>query len=111
MENYIYSIESYKDQNGKSSFEDWLNGLRDRKVKTIILQRINRVRFGSFGNYRAIGFGVYELKIFWGPGYRIYYGIVRNQIVLLLCGGDKSSQQKDILKAQKIWKEYNQNAD
>ncbi|WP_407888159.1 type II toxin-antitoxin system RelE/ParE family toxin [Scytonema sp. NUACC26] len=83
---------------GYNLFED--------KAKTIIERRLNRVSLGNFGNYRSVGEGVCELKINYSPGYRIYFGQIGTTIVLLLCGGDKSTQDQDILKAIEFWKEF-----
>lgn len=68
--------------------------------------RIGRLRLGNFGDTKSLGTGVYELRIHFGPGYRIYYGLEGNKIVILLCAGDKSSQKKDIKKAVTFWEEY-----
>lgn len=64
----------------------------------------------SFGDCRSVGGGVYELRIHFGPGFRVYFGIVGSDVVLLLCGGDKSSQKKDIARAHNYWKEFQHNA-
>jgi len=105
-----YVIQVYQSENGKSPFEDWIYRLRDKTTRARIFQRIDRVRLGNFGDCRSLGSGLYELKIAWGPGYRVYYGFVGNRIVLLLCGGDKSSQKQDIRKANQLWEEYKANA-
>lgn len=68
--------------------------------------RVNRLRLGNFGDYRFLGNGVYELKIDLGPGYRIYLGRESDVILILLCGGDKKNQRKDIIKAKKLWQDY-----
>ena len=103
-------IQVYEQANGKSPFTEWVQSLRDKKTRAVILQRIDRVRLGNFGDCRNLGSGVYELKISWGPGFRIYYGLDGPRIVLLLCGGDKSSQKRDILKARELWKECKNDA-
>ena len=68
--------------------------------------RLNRIRLGNFGDCKRVGGGVEELRIDFGPGYRIYYGRRGSLLVVLLCGGDKGTQARDILTAQKHWKEY-----
>ena len=98
----------YSTANGKEPFTEWLNSLRDRKGRAKIDERIERVQAGNLGDYSFIegGEGVYELRINFAGGYRIYFGQVGSTIILLLCGGDKNSQKKDIRKAKKYWKDY-----
>ncbi len=84
------------------TFEKWLKKLRDQRAKIAIASRIERVEDGNFGDYRSVGGGVSELRIGVGKGYRAYYTIRRNTVVILLCGGDKSSQQQDIELAQQM---------
>lgn len=84
------------------AFENWLKGLRDQRAKAAIVSRIERMEDGNFGDYRSAGGGVSELRINVGKGYRAYYTIRRNTLVILLCGGDKSSQQRDIKLAQQM---------
>lgn len=103
-------IQTYEQANGHCPFEEWVRGLKDKKAKAILFQRIDRIRLGNFGDCRSLGRGVYELKISWGPGLRVYYGLEGARIVLLLCGGDKASQFKDILKARQLWEEFKKNA-
>ena len=86
-------------------FDRWLEELRDLKGRDAILARIRRVSLGNMGDFKAVGEGVYELRIFVGPGYRIYFVKKSNIWIILLCGGDKSSQSKDIKKAVKLSKE------
>ena len=83
-------------------FEKWLNGLRDQRAKAFILSRIERIEDGNFGDYRSVGNGVSELRINAGQGYRVYYTIRRSTVVILLCGGDKSSQRRDVRLAQRM---------
>ena len=96
----------YKTAEGASPFEDWLRGLKDVVGRALIRKRINRVRLGNLGLNRHLGDGVWELKINFGPGYRVYYGEEGAQIVVLLCGGDKGSQERDIGKAKEFWRDY-----
>lgn len=103
-------IENYVTPAGKVPFEEWLFKLKDKRSTARILQRIDRIRLGNFGDCRSVGEGVYELRIQFGPGFRVYFGMADNQLVILLCGGDKSSQQQDIAAAQAYWKEYRNDA-
>jgi len=84
------------------TFETWLKKLRDQRAKAAIVSRIERMEDGNFGDYRSVGGAVSELRINVGKGYRAYYTIRRNAVVILLCGGDKSSQQRDIKLAQQM---------
>lgn len=93
-------------RNGKSPFKDWLRSLQDIQTKARIQTRIDRLRLGNFGDYQGVGAGVFELRIHFGPGYRVYFGLHGAQVVLLLCGGDKSTQARDIADAQRYWKEF-----
>ena len=90
----------------KAPFSDWLNSL-DRPVKARIMTRMDRLRRGNFGDSKSVGEGVFELRMVFGPGYRVYYGRQGQEIVILLCGGDKSSQTSDIARAQAFWREVN----
>lgn len=96
----------YHDAAGNEPFTNWLNGLRDPATRRRILQRLLRVESGNFGDFKPVGEGVNELRLFFGAGYRIYFGEDGDKIVVLLTGGDKSSQQRDIQQAQAYWKEY-----
>ena len=99
-------IKSYVRANGKCPFNEWLASLRDRQARARIRVKINRVRLGNLGDCKAVGDGVLELRIDYGPGYRIYFGQVGTTLIILLCGGDKSSQSEDIKKAKKYWEDY-----
>ncbi len=100
------TILNYVAENGKNVFTEWLSGLKDVQGRAIIRKRIDRIEEGNFGDHAYVGHGVWELRIFYGPGYRLYYGEVGVVIVLLLCGGDKSTQKTDIRKAQEYWADY-----
>ena len=87
-------------------FSDWLASLRDSRTVGIVRARLNRIRLGNFGDCKTVGGGVEELRIDFGPGYRVYYGREGSLVVVLLCGGSKKSQATDIVSAQREWKEY-----
>ena len=88
-----------------ASFLKWLRKLRDKRAVARIAIRIDRIEFGNFGDHRAVGNGVSELRIDVGQGYRVYYTIRHTRIVIILCGGSKSSQQQDIQRAQQMARE------
>lgn len=88
-------------------FSKWLLKLKDLQGKIAIARRVERMRKGNFGDHKSVGDNVSELRITKGPGYRVYYTIQEDEIIILLVGGDKSSQQKDIQVAQNILKEHN----
>lgn len=100
-----YTIVHYE-RNGHDIFQDWLDGVKDLKAKTAIARIIKRVEKGSFGEHKPCRDGVWELVIHIRQGYRVYYSIIGNTIVLLLCAGDKRTQQKDIDKAIEYLKDF-----
>lgn len=106
MEATPKEIEIYETPDGFRPFSEWLESLRDIKARAKIRARLDRVEAGNLGDYRAVGKGVCELRIDYGPGYRVYFGQVGTTIVLLLCGGDKSTQSKDISQAIEYWTDY-----
>ncbi|WP_457551841.1 type II toxin-antitoxin system RelE/ParE family toxin [Desulfobacula sp.] len=106
METTEKIIQEYITQEGKNYFREWFDSLKDIKTQAKIDVRLGRLRLGNFGDTKGLGKGVYELRIHFGPGYRIYYGLEGNKIVILLCAGDKSGQKKDIKKAVTFWEEY-----
>lgn len=88
----------YCDKNGKEPFTRWLNKIKDSTTRRRILTRLRRLEQGNYG--------VFELRLFFGPGYRIYFGEDGMRIIVLLCAGTKNTQNKDIKKALNYWKEY-----
>jgi putative addiction module killer protein len=92
----VYEIRHYLSQSEKDVFMDWRRQLRDMKAKIAIDRRIIRMELGNFGDHRFCRDGVWELRIDVGTGYRIYYAIAGTQVVLLLCAGDKRTQDADI---------------
>ncbi len=95
----MYEIKSTK------AFSQWLMKLKDFKGRIAVARRIERMEHGNFGNVKSLGASISELKIQMGPGYRVYFTKRKEQIIILLVGGDKSTQSKDIEKAKKLLKE------
>lgn len=106
MEVQPKEIRNYLTADGRSPYDEWLDSLRDRRAKAKIRARLDRVEDGNLGDRKSVGEGVFELRIDYGPGYRIYFGQEGSTIILLLCGGDKSTQAQDIQKAQEYWEDY-----
>jgi putative addiction module killer protein len=99
-------LEEYVSADGKNPFRQWLHALRDIRARAKIRVRLNRIRLGNFGDSKSIGDGVSELRVPYGPGYRVYFARTGNRIVLLLCAGDKSTQKRDIRRAKDYWLDY-----
>jgi len=89
----------YQAKDGTDIFQEWLDGLRDIRAKVAILRRVDRTTQGNFGDHKACRDGVSEMRLDYGPGYRVYYFQYGTMIVVLLCGGDKGSQDADIRQA------------
>jgi len=96
----------YAKENGEEPFTEWLYSLRDVMARKRILVRVSRLQQGNYGDCEPVGEGVRELRMFFGSGYRVYFGEQDDAIVVLLCGGDKGSQRKDIEQAKVFWEEY-----
>jgi putative addiction module killer protein len=96
----------YLDADEKDPFGIWMAGLEGTKIHGIILTRLDRVQNGNFGDCAPVGEGVSELRIDVGPGYRVYFGQDRDSVILLH-GGTKKRQAKDIVKAKEYWRDYN----
>lgn len=107
----MIEIRRYVTEAGRDVFGDWLESLKDTRTKAKIVARIARLSVGNFGDCRPIRKGVWELRIDWGPGYRVYYAMVGKRCVLLLCGGDKGKQNRDIETAVAHWQDYQQRAE
>ena len=106
MTQHPITLEIYITTKGTKPFADWLNRLPDIKTRAIIRARLNRIRLGNFGDCHSVGNGVHEFRIDYGPGYRIYFGRLALNVVLLLCAGTKGNQLKDIERARQYWEEY-----
>lgn len=102
----MYEILEYVTEDGQIPFREWLDGLKDAQTLARVEVRLNRVRLGNLGDHKSVGQGVSELRIPYGPGYRIYYGRRGSAIVILLHGGEKHSQTRDIALARQYWLDY-----
>lgn len=100
------TVIAYADRAGREPFTAWLRKLKDAEGRARIMARLRRVEQGHYGDCRHIRDGVYELRLFFGPGYRVYFGEDGDRLVVLLCGGGKDTQKKDIGAALALWKEY-----
>ena len=107
----MYEIRHYLTDDGKDVYLDWLKKQRDTKARIVIDRRINRVEQGNFGDHKFCRDGVWELRIDVGAGYRVYYAIAGKEIVLLLCGGDKRTQDTDIAHACEHWQDWQRRPD
>jgi putative addiction module killer protein len=102
----VIRVLRYLSPQGRDLFGDWFEGLADRTAKVAIARRVNRIEGGNFGDHKAVGEGVFELRIDIGPGYRVYFGRHGETIVLLLLGGDKRRQSADIERAKACWRDW-----
>lgn len=96
----------YRTADGREPYSDYVDSLKDRLGAAKIRARVTRAEHGNLGDHRSVGHGVLELKIDFGPGYRIYAGLEGMEMIVLLCAGDKSRQPKDIAQAHAYWEDY-----
>ena len=103
----VVEIRRYRTQDGTRPFDQWLEK-QDARVRARVQTRLDRVEIGNFGDHKSVGDGVSELRIDFGPGYRVYYGRDGESLVILLVGGTKKrkGQNADIAQAQKYWRDY-----
>ena len=106
MQIFPFEIDYYKTATGDKPFKEWLEGLRDVNGRAKIRVRLDRARQGNLGDHKHIEQGVWELRIDYGPGYRVYFGKDENRLILLLIGGDKSRQERDIETAAAYLKDH-----
>jgi putative addiction module killer protein len=100
----VYEVEIYTTSEGRMPFWEWYAGLRDERTKLAIRNRITRARTGNLGDHKYCRDGVWEFRIDFGPGFRLYYAVKGQTLLLLLCGGAKGTQSKDIQRAGEFWK-------
>ncbi len=101
-----YLLKLFRTYSGTLPFAEWFTTLRDDRAKQVILARLARVRAGNLGRTRSVGSGVHEFIIDFGPGYRVYFGQLGKELIIILCGGGKRTQNDDITKAKNYWTEY-----
>ena len=107
-----YQIEHYLTADGqKDLYIDWLRHLRDNQAKVAVIRRVARIEQGNFSDHKFCRDGVWELRVDVGPGYRVYYALSGQRLVLLLCGGDKRSQDTDIRRAVDYWQDWQRRTD
>lgn len=100
------ALRFYRDRSGNEPFKEWLLGLKDLKAASIINNHVRRLSIGHKGDFKKIDKRIYELRIHFGPGYRVYFAEQGNELVILLLGGDKKSQKRDIKQAKLCWSDY-----
>lgn len=105
------TIRIYTDSTGEAPFNRWLKSIKDPTLRARIRARLDRLSLGNYGDYKSVGDGVCELRLTFGPGYRIYYVDLDEVVVILLWGGNKSSQERDIKKAKHFWRELKERSD
>lgn len=106
----MYEVRHYLTADGKDVFLDWLRKLRDVTARIAVDRRVNRIELGNFGDHKFCRDGVWELRIDVGAGFRVYYAVADREIVLLLCGGDKRTQDADIDRACGYWQDWQKRA-
>ena len=104
-------IKLLETDEGKIPFQDWYNSLKDKVIQVRIRRRLDRIELGNLGDVESVGEGVYELRFHFGSGYRVYFSRLGDSVIILIGGGDKSTQQRDIANAQAIWKRYKNEAE
>jgi putative addiction module killer protein len=102
----VIEVLRYLTRAGRNPVSEWIAELADAHAKARIRDRIDRLSQGNLGDSKALGGGLSELRIDWGPGYRVYYGMIGRNCVLLLCGGDKRKQSSDIQRAHEYLGDY-----
>jgi putative addiction module killer protein len=100
-----FEVREYVEESGRCPFREWLSAL-EALTRARIQARILRFEMGNLGDHKELGGGVWEARLAFGPGYRLYFGKSGRHVVLLLLGGDKGSQRRDIKRAKEFWAEY-----
>ena len=107
----MFEVRHYVNRAGQDVFDHWFSRLGDPRAQAKIATRINRLAAGNFGDCKTLRHGLSDLRIDWGPGYRVYYAMADKECVLLLCGGDKRRQSADIERALALLKDYKERVD
>jgi putative addiction module killer protein len=107
----MMEVRHYVTEDGRDVFLDWLRHVRDPIAKVQIVRRVNRIELGNFGDHRFCREGVSELRIDTGPGYRVYYALAGFDVILVLNGGDKRTQDSDVDRAIRLWQDWQRRSD
>jgi len=99
-------VRNYVTPDGREPYEEWVNSLKDRTTRAVIRERVNRLHLGNWGDHRRLTGDLIELRIHYGPGYRVYVGDLDGVMVILLCGGKKKTQKRDLSLAKEYWEEF-----
>lgn len=102
----MFDITVYEQPKGQRPFDKWFDSLRDKRAQSRIFIKLRQVQAGSLGDCKSVGEGILELRIDVGAGYRVYCGRFGAELVVLLCGGDKSTQSNDIERAKAFWADW-----
>ena len=102
----IVEFRRYVTKNGRDIYGEWLSRLKDVRTQAKITAYVDRLAFANFSNCKSLGGGLFELRIDWGPGYRVYYAMIERRCFLLLAGGDKRKQNADIARAIEYFEDY-----
>jgi putative addiction module killer protein len=102
----MVEVREYRTRDGRRPLSEWIAALRDRRARSRVLARIDRLSIGLRGDWKPVGRGVFELRVDHGPGLRIYCAAHGNELVILLCGGDKRKQAQDIETAHAYWQDF-----
>lgn len=105
-ESFLKEIEFYIAPDGKIPFNEWFESLKDKRAKQEVSRRLDRAAAGNYGDHKVLVEDLYEMRITYGPAYRIYYTETEGRIIVLFCGGDKSTQGQDILRAKQYLMDY-----
>ncbi len=103
----MITVLEYREANGQSHFRQWFDRL-DRNAAARVVIALTRIELGNFSNVKGVGAGVFEYRLDFGPGYRVYFGKDGDSIVILLAGGTKKRQDRDITAARERWRDYKQ---
>lgn len=101
-----YTVLIYATESEEEPFNKWLKNFKNKNLQALIFQRLQRIKMGNFGDCKSLGNGLWEFRIHTGAGYRLYYARIEKSVILLLCGGDKRTQSRDIKSAKKYLEDY-----
>lgn len=104
-----YELEVYETEEGKAPFQEWVDGIRDKIARTLVNAQIRKAELGNFGDWKSLtgAGGICEMRVHYGQGFRIYYFVVGQKVILLLAGSTKKEQDRTIAKAKEYLEDYN----